>query len=299
MNIRITAVIPEAGGHAMRMEQIIIRSKNADYQKLEVLKANRNKRHRYGEFLVEGVRNINQAQQNGWEFSAFLSAQNRTLSGWAGEKLGTVKAARHYLLMEPLMNELSGKEDSSELMAIVKMREDRPEKLSFSENPMLALFDRPSNKGNLGTMLRSCDALGVEGLLLTGHGVDPYDPDVISSSMGSFFKVPFARLESSRSVEGFIRTLKTQYPAFRVFGTTAHSKNRIFEENLSGPLLFMIGNETEGLSHHLSTICDSLLSIPMNRFSTASSFNVSCAGTVLFYEAMRQRFDADLQASDS
>lgn len=282
----------------MCMEHITVRSKNADYQKLEVLKTNRNKRHRYGEFIVEGVRNINQAQQNGWEFSAFLFAENRALSNWAVEKLGTVQAARHYHLLEPLMDELSGKADSSELMAIVKMRKDLPEKLRFSENPVLALFDRPSNKGNLGTMLRSCDALGVEGLLLTGHGVDLYDPDVISSSMGSFFKVPSLWLDSNQSVESFIQEMKTRYPAFRIFGTTAHSKNRIFEENLSGPLLFMIGNETEGLSHHLSTICDSLLSIPMDRFSSASSFNVSCAGTVMFYEAMRQRFDAGFQVSD-
>lgn len=274
----------------MRLQSITIRSKNADYQKLEVLKTNRNKRHRYGEFLVEGVRNINQARQNGWEFSAFLSDEGRALSDWATEKLQSVPAEKHYLLSASLMDELSGKEDSSELMAIVKMRKDSASALRFSENPVLALFDRPSNRGNLGTMLRSCDALGVEALLLTGHGVDPYDPDVISSSMGSFFKVPFARLDSNQDTESFIKDMKIRYPAFRVFGTTAHSENRIFEENLSGPLLFMIGNETEGLSHHLSGICDSLLSIPMDRFSTASSFNVSCAGTVLFYEAMRQRF---------
>ena len=49
-----------------------IYSKNADYQKFQVLKTNRNKRHRYGEFFVEGVRNLNQARENGWEFAAFL-----------------------------------------------------------------------------------------------------------------------------------------------------------------------------------------------------------------------------------
>lgn len=273
----------------MRMEQIMIRSKNAEYQKLEVLKTNRNKRHRYGEFLVEGVRNINQAVINGWQFSAFLSAEGRELSGWANEKLGSVKADRHYRLTGQLMDEFSGKGDSSELMAVIKMRTDSPEALHLSENPVLALFDRPSNKGNLGTMLRSCDALGVEGLLLTGHGVDPYDPDVISSSMGSFFKVPFARLDSNQNVERFLKEMKTRYPGFRAFGTTAHAENRLFEADLRGPLLFMIGNETDGLNHYLGTVCDSLLCIPMDGHSSASSFNVSCAGTVLFYEAMRQR----------
>ena len=58
------------------------------------------------------------------------------------------------------MKELSGKEDTSELMAVIEMREDELEQVTLSEKPFIVLFDRPSNRGNLGTMIRSCDALG-------------------------------------------------------------------------------------------------------------------------------------------
>ena len=149
-----------------------IASKNATFQKFEVLKTNRNKRYKHGEFFVEGVRNINNAVLNGWEIISFLYDETRELSSWAKEKLGTVHTKVNYALTPALIAELSGKEDTSELLAIIKMREDNVDSLPLSKVPFLALFDRPSNHGNLGTILRSCDALGVDGLILTGHAVD-------------------------------------------------------------------------------------------------------------------------------
>ena len=227
-------------------------SKNADYQKFEVLKSNRNKRHRYGEFFVEGVRNLNQARENGWEFAAFLYARDRALSRWAQEMLEQVPAPIHYRLAGELLDSLSGKEDGSELMAVVKMRQGGAQLLRRPANPLWVLFDRPSNRGNLGSLLRSCDGLGADGLILTGHGVDLYDPEVVTASMGSFFRVPAVQLENSQAA-AFLAAMR------------------------------------DGLSYAFKQSCDQLCTIPMAEDSSASSFNVACAGTVLLYEVSRQR----------
>lgn len=80
--------------------------------------------------------------------------------------------------------------NTSELMAVAAMRQELPEHVKQSGNPFLVVFDRPSNKGNLGTLIRSCEAFGVDALLLTGHGVDMYDPEVVTATMGSFFRLP-------------------------------------------------------------------------------------------------------------
>ena len=77
----------------------------------------------------------------------------------------------HYQLSANLMQELSGKTDTSELLAILRMRPDDPALLHDSPCPLYILFDRPSNHGNLGSIIRSADALGADGLILTGHGV--------------------------------------------------------------------------------------------------------------------------------
>lgn len=265
-----------------------IYSKNADYQKFQVLKTNRNKRHRYGEFFVEGVRNLNQARENGWEFAAFLYALDRPLSRWAQEMLDQAPAPVHYRLTGALLDGLSGKEDGSELMAVVEMRQGGAGLLGRPANPLWVLFDRPSNRGNLGTLLRSCDGLGADGLILTGHGVDLYDPEVVTASMGSFFRVPAVQLENSQAA-AFLARMREEYPGFQTIGTTAHRQHPIYGADLTGPLLLMLGNETDGLSYAFKQSCDRLCTIPMAEESSASSFNVACAGTVLLYEAARQR----------
>ena len=166
----------------VKTERVYTRS--ATYQKFEVLKTNRNKRYKYGEFFVEGVRNINNAVENGWEIVSFLYDGDRKLSDWARDKLAAVRTQVNYALRGDLLAALSGKADTSELLAVVKMRDDDFSRIPLSENPLIALFDRPSNHGNLGTILRSCDALGVEGLILTGHGVDLYEGLVLLRAGG-------------------------------------------------------------------------------------------------------------------
>ncbi len=71
-------------------------------------------------------------------------------------------------------------------IAIVQMKDDDYENITLGKIPLIAVFDRPSNKGNLGTIIRSCDALGVDGLIITGHCVDLYDPETITATMGVF-----------------------------------------------------------------------------------------------------------------
>jgi len=265
-----------------------IHSKNATYQLFETLKSNRTKRHRQGVFLVEGVKSINEALRNGWRIQSFLYSFERPLSDWAACLLEGIPTDVNYELTQALMDKLSDKTDTSELLAVAYMREEK----SFErvcENPVFVLFDRPSNKGNLGTLLRSCDALGASGLVLTGHCVDIYDPEVVRSSMGSFFRVPFLRLSSNGGIEALLAGLRGQYPGLQLIGTTAHRKNVISELDLTGPVLFMIGNETEGLNRWLTEQCDTLATIPMRPEAAATSFNVSCAATVMLYEAARQR----------
>lgn len=264
-------------------------TKNATYQKFEVLKTNRNKRFKYKEFFVEGVRNINEAVKNHWTITSFLYSKELPLSNWAQELLATVPTQINYELTKELMKDLSNKEDTSELLAIIKMREDSFDQIALSSNPILALFDRPSNKGNLGTILRSCDALGIDGLIITGHAIDLYDPEVIVSSMGSFFNIPAIRIADNNSIFAYIDSMKLRFPEFQVIGTTAHKKHTLSDLNLSTPTMFLIGNETDGLCHAFQEKADILATIPMSKTSSASSFNVGCAATVMFYEAARQR----------
>ena len=270
-----------------------IRSKDAAWQKLEVLKTNRNKRYHYYEFLVEGVRNLNTARAYGWEFSSLIYPAGTPLSDWAKEFLAGVRTEENLELTPTLMAELSGKDDTSELMAVVKMRpDDAGQIVCRSAAPLVGLFDRPSNRGNLGTMLRTLDAFGADGLVLTGHGVDLYDPEVVGATMGSFFAVPAVRIPRHDDLAAYFDGLQAEWGTLNILGTTAHAEKPLWACDLTAPTVFMIGCETDGLSEGLRPFCTELVTIPMSPGSTASSFNVACAATAMFYEAVRQRSPA-------
>ncbi len=270
----------------MRIEKIY--SKNATYQKFEVLKTNRNKRYKYNQFFVEGVRNINEAIRNEWSICSFVYSEKTKLSNWAKEILSSVDTDVNYVLLPELMAELSSKTDTSELLAVIQMRNDNIDLLKIPKKPTYVLFDRPSNKGNLGTIIRSCDSFGIHGLIITGHAVDLYDPDVIAASMGSFFSIPVIRISELDPLFNFFKKIKVLQPSFQIIGTTAHKEKSIQDVQLTTPLVLMIGNETDGLNRTFIDICDVMATIPMADSSSASSLNVACAATVLMYEIVRQ-----------
>ena len=268
----------------MSGKEIRIGKKNALFQHLEVIKTNRSKRASFGEFFVEGVRNINLAVKYGWKIKSWIYADFNKLSDWAKEKIKTVKTECNYCLEASLMDELSGKTDKSELLAIVEMKS---EKVEVGKCPFVILFDRPSKKGNLGTIIRSADALGCDGIVVAGHGVDIFDPEVIGSSMGSFFATKIEKMETNEQVVGWIEGLRKTYKDLQVVATDEKAKVGLREFDFKKPTILLVGNEGAGLSQFFLNLCDVLVKIPM--VGEASSFNVACATSIFMYEVFAQR----------
>src|SRR5215207_2380518 len=174
---------------------------NAAFQRMEVLQRNRTKRHRYGEFVVEGVRAINGAIAAGWPVRSFAYARGRELSRWAASILDSSAADSHLEMAPDLFDALSEKEEPSELLAVVAIPPDSMDRIPLAPGLTAVVVDRPGSPGNLGTLIRSCDAFGVSGVIITGHGVDLYDPATLRATVGSFFAVPSLTLPAHREVE--------------------------------------------------------------------------------------------------
>jgi TrmH family RNA methyltransferase len=251
-----------------------------------VLRRNRQKRTRYGEFFVEGVRPINQALGHGWTFSSLYYAPDRHLSDWARGVLDGAHAETHYQLTPELMDRLSEKDETSELIAIVKMRADDLSRIPVGTDTLVVLFDRPVSPGNLGSLIRSCDALGAAGTILSGHGADLYDPETIRASRGSLFALPSVRVGGPEEVRAWLETIRS-HTSMRVIGTDEDGDVALWETDLRGGNLIALGNETWGLSAAYREMCEAMVRIPMT--GTASSLNVAGAGSIMLYEALRQR----------
>ena len=264
-----------------------VSSANAAFQRMEVLQRNRTKRHRYGEFLVEGVRAINGALAGGWTVRAFAYPRDRQLSRWASSILDGSTADSHFEMDAALFEQLSGKEDPSELLAVVAMRPDSIERIPIRAGMLVVVVDRPASPGNLGTLIRSCDAFGASGVIVTGHGVDVYDPTTIRASVGSFFAVPCVALPSHREVADWVAGVRRSYPALRIVGTSARAPTALRDFDWPAEAVLVIGNETSGLSHAYRDLCDDLVGIPM--LGTATSVNAAVATSIALYEAALHR----------
>ena len=250
---------------------------------MEVLKRNRTKRHRYGEFLIEGVRALNGAVQGGWEIRSFAYARGRTLSRWAQAMLSESSAESHFEMAPDLFDSLSDKEEPSELLAVVGMKPDDAGRITSRPGMTVVVIDRPSSPGNLGTIIRSCDAFGVDGVIVTGHGVDLYDPATIRASVGTFFTVPSIAFASHEDLAPWTADVRQAYPALSIIGTSARATTTVRDHRWSGEVVLLIGNETHGLSHAYRAMCDATLRIPMR--GSATSLNAAIATSIILYEA--------------
>jgi tRNA G18 (ribose-2'-O)-methylase SpoU len=255
-------------------------NENDRFQHVETLKRNRHKRHAHRELFVEGVRNLDQAVARGWPFRALFYAASTPLSAWARALRTRAGAAIEYACAPPLMAKLSDKTDPSELCAIVGMPDDGFGRIPDRPQLKLVVLDRPQNPGNLGTILRTCDAFGVHGVIITGHAVDLYDPAVIRASMGSLFAVPAVRVPSHEEVLSWLESRRAS--GLRLVGTSARGDRPLSGETLAAPIALVFGNESAGLSRAWREACDSLARIPIS--GTASSLNITSAVAIVLYQ---------------
>jgi TrmH family RNA methyltransferase len=152
---------------------------------------------------------------------------------------------------------------------------------------LTVVFDRPSSPGNIGSVIRSADALGAAGVIITGHAADVYDPQAVRASTGSLFSVPSVRAASHRAVLDWAGAVRARGTAIRLVGTDESGTRDLAQFDFTGPVLVLIGNETSGLSAAWREACDEVARIPMT--GSASSLNAAAAASITLYEAARQR----------
>jgi 23S rRNA (uridine2479-2'-O)-methyltransferase len=263
-------------------------SENNDFQHIDVLKRNREKRNKYKEFFIEGVKSIDYAIEYKWKIKMFVYSKEKPLSQWATNILENSKAETHFEMPLNLLQKLSDKdEDYSEILAVVSIPDSSLSNIIIKKDMLVVVLDRPSSHGNLGTIIRSCEALKVDGIIITGHAVDLFDPKVVRASMGTFFAVPIIRVQSHNDLLPWFNRVKSEFNNFQIIGTTAKTDKLIDKVDLSNPMALLVGNETHGLSYNHKELCDMLVKIPM--YGEITSFNVSCATSIFLYEIDRQR----------
>jgi TrmH family RNA methyltransferase len=166
--------------------------------------------------------------------------------------------------------------------AVARLADVDPESAIAAAGPLALVLVAVSDPGNAGTLLRSAEAAGAGAVLFCDGSVDPFGPKCVRSSAGSVFRLAVGRDGDSR---GAIAACAGA--GMRTVGTAVRDAPAYDEADLSGPLALVLGSEAHGLPGHLAGAVDAVVTIPMA--GRTESLNVAMAGTILCFEALRQR----------
>jgi len=265
------------------MKKLSITTENAEYQIIKALKENRVKRNKLQEVFVEGIECIKQAINSNKEITRIMVKDIDALSDWGKNITRQYRDAKIIEISDKLYDDLAEKTNPSEMLITAKIKPDKLDDIN-TENPFLLVYDRPSDYGNLGSIIRSANAFNVDGIIITGHGVNIYEPKVIRASLGSVFFTKIVTIESMEVLEKYIQNQKAKNN-MEIIGTDSSGTVTPKEYKMKRPVMVILGNEAKGMSVRLKGVCDKIIRIPME--GNVNSLNVSCAASIIMWEVYK------------
>lgn len=256
---------------------IFIESKgNSLFKETKKLKERKN-RIKSGKYIIEGFRLVQEAFKAGIDIDCLIVTRDgkEKLDLYLGEYLH--EKSNVYEMSDVLFKELISTEQPQGIVAVINMNE-KPLDLNGS---FYLLCDKVQDPGNLGTIIRTAHAVGVQGIILTKGTVDIYNEKTIRSTMGSIFYVPIHYDD-----ENFTLVKKLKMEGFKTVVTSLDTDKNFFEEDIRGKVLLTVGNEGNGVSDEVYELADRKVKIPMP--GNAESLNVAIATSVIMYEKIRQ-----------
>lgn len=231
-----------------------------------------------GLVFVEGLRLAEECLRSGLEVA---TAFHRATDEPRQQQLLRVLAERGVTCHEVAPAVLDSLSDTVQGQGIVLLAR-RPAPAVVERAGLLLGLDRVQDPGNLGTLLRTAEAAGVEGVVLLAGCADVYAPKVLRASMGAAFRLPVLRLAAAEELTALAGRLQMVLVAAAGSGECDYDAH-----NWSAPTLLLLGNEANGVEPGLLARCDRRLRIPLAR--GVESLNVAAAGAVMLFEAARQR----------
>jgi TrmH family RNA methyltransferase len=226
-----------------------------------------------GLFLVEGIHHVGEAVAAGWELQSVFYAPDLLTSSFAREMLTRLPLPAQSVSI-PVLESLADKENPQGILAVVRQK-----RISLAEvKPFkcAAALVAPQDPGNVGTILRTLDAAGVDMFFLLDGGVELYHPTAVRASMGTLFWIPVAQT-SFGEFSAWAR--KENY---QLIGSSAKADVDYKTLVPQSPWVLILGNEQKGLSQEQTAVCDVTVSLPMR--GRGSSLNLAVAAGVLLYQ---------------
>jgi TrmH family RNA methyltransferase len=238
-------------------------------------------RSQQGKFLIEGVHLCREALRSGVTLELLLYTQEGFEHSEVKE---VVVAAQRCGVSNQRVSPgaLKALADAVTPQGVMAVAREMARPHGAERGNILVLLDQVRDPGNVGTIIRTADAAGVDGVLLSRESADPFSPKVLRSTQGSIFHVP---VETDIDPPAVVPELKAK--GFRIFIADTRARRLHTQVRYPHRFLLAMGNETLGVRQELRLLGDDLIRVPI--LGRAESLNVAMAASVILYEALRQR----------
>jgi len=227
-----------------------------------------------GRFMAEGGRTLAEAGAAGWRAELLLTAP--------GAERDVVRAERVVEVTLEVLAKITGRDNPQSHLGIFaepSVTKQGIGALDPSAAKRWLMLESPRDPGNLGSCIRSADAVAAGGVILVGDSCDPFSIECVRATMGSIFSVPIYRASYEEAL-----ALLARWPGESV-ATAGDAASDYASVSYRAPVLILIGTEADGLSPALRAACNSVASIPM--LGRAESLNLAVAAAVTLYAAER------------
>jgi TrmH family RNA methyltransferase len=240
----------------------------------------RKARRETGWFLAEGLKLVSEAIATGWHIRILVHAGDEDSLLLQSAVQATIAAGGDVLDVSPaILESLANRDNPRGVLGVFEQRQVTLESLDIGTDDLWVALDRVRDPGNLGTIIRTCDAVGAAGVILVGDCTDPFGVEAVRATMGSIFQVPIA----AAAVGEFI-SWRSSFAGL-VVGTHLAAATDFRSVSYRRATLLVMGNEQAGLSDELAEVCDELVKIPMA--GAADSLNLAVSTGIMLYELKR------------
>ena len=231
-------------------------------------------------YIIEGIKLVEEAIQEEAQIDKIIICEECTKTSEISKSL-MYEIAKHdcIYVTEKIFKMLTQVMNPQGIMAVIKKNKERPQ-VKFDEDIIVALDDI-QDPGNLGTILRTVDSIGLKQLIVSKGTADAYNPKVVRSTMGAIFRVKVIEVENLKETIEIIR--KNNY---NLLVTSLQTNDSVYDIDYHKKVI-VIGNEANGVSKEIQDIADNRIKIPM--LGKTESLNASVATGVILYEYVRQK----------
>ncbi|MHC1785192.1 MAG: TrmH family RNA methyltransferase [Anaerolineaceae bacterium] len=255
---------------------MITSTHNPIIQRIRSLLTDKKARNEQQAFVLEGVRLVEEAVHANWPLQYILYCETISARGRSLLEISAAMGVEIDEVNENVIASASGTENSQGILAVAEMG-------SLPEKPdpnFLLIADNIRDPGNLGTLLRTAAAAGVDQVILSPGTADPFNPKVVRSAMGAHFHIPIR----SAAWEDIAGRYKTR---MEFFVAEMESSTSLWEADFRKPLALIIGGEAEGASEAARRLANQTINIPMS--GKTESLNAAIAAGIILFEVVRQR----------